>query len=226
MSTSLTKELNKWIKKRKKQKKKQKMNTSTVSFKRTKAKYREYLKSQDWKFKRKKKLSKSKKRCAICGWNEMLDVHHVAYKNWYDVTTGDLRIMCRVCHDLIHKLENEGKIKYKSNNPNSRYGAQKSAVTKYRKQMAPKKKDDIPKQEKHKANEGILTKEIFNAGKSSRGGWGWRQLKLLGVEYPLKKGWKKRIIGTEVGKEKINEFLALKDRHLKNKATYIQQEQE
>lgn len=64
-----------------------------------------------------------------------------------------------------------------------------------------------------------VTEQILEQGKSSKGAWSKRQFHALGIEtkgdgMPLT-GWKKRIIGTNVPDEKIYNFLALKDRHLK-----------
>lgn len=64
----------------------------------------------------------------------------------------------------------------------------------------------------------ILTKELFELGKSSNNGWSEEQLRLFGIEkYLLIKGWKHTIIGKDFPKEVIDRFLALKDAHLKGK---------
>ena len=60
----------------------------------------------------------------------------------------------------------------------------------------------------------ILTNEILEQGKSSNGAWSAKQLNLLGESYPLRQGWKSRILGQDVPVETIEEFLALKDAHL------------
>jgi len=59
----------------------------------------------------------------------------------------------------------------------------------------------------------ILTNDIIKAGASINQGWSLRQIKLLGAK-SFKKGWKWRIIGTNVPKKDIEEFLALKNKHL------------
>jgi len=74
--------------------------------------YKEYLQSDDWKNKRKKKLLK-KRRCAICSETKNLDVHHIFYKNWYDVENSDLRVLCRRCHYKTHDLMNDWTIVFK-----------------------------------------------------------------------------------------------------------------
>ena len=59
----------------------------------------------------------------------------------------------------------------------------------------------------------LVTETILNDGKSRNGGWSMKQLNLLGVNC-LVKGWKRRIIGTDVPKSNIDRFLSLKDAHL------------
>lgn len=72
--------------------------------------YREYLKSDHWKNLKDSKAKKSKKRCAICGVSNRLDLHHVLYRNILDVTLGDLRWLCRECHNTAHECIKRGMI--------------------------------------------------------------------------------------------------------------------
>jgi len=60
----------------------------------------------------------------------------------------------------------------------------------------------------------ILTYKILNTGSSSNGGWSRKQLELLGVQWPLKQGWKAKIIGLDFSDATISEFLALRNSHL------------
>jgi 5-methylcytosine-specific restriction endonuclease McrA len=89
--------------------------------------YREYLKSEDWKEKREKK---NPTRCGICAATENLDIHHIHYRNWTNVEMSDLRVLCRRCHDTYHFLEKAGKIKYTSQSHHSRWAILKHAVKK------------------------------------------------------------------------------------------------
>jgi len=64
--------------------------------------YREvYLLSEHWKGLRRAKLAISPK-CEICGRKTRLDVHHLRYKNIYDVLVEDLQTLCRRCHKKHH----------------------------------------------------------------------------------------------------------------------------
>lgn len=59
----------------------------------------------------------------------------------------------------------------------------------------------------------ILTKEIFNSGRSSNNGFNSKQIKCLGVTYPLRGGWMSEIIGKDFPEEAIRLFLDMKDAH-------------
>jgi 5-methylcytosine-specific restriction endonuclease McrA len=94
--------------------------------------YNDYLKSKDWREKKTSKHNRKgglKKRCAICGSREKLDVHHLSYKKELQaVEQKDLRIFCRRCHYLAHKLFKEGKIVFKNDNHHSRFALTKNAI--------------------------------------------------------------------------------------------------
>lgn len=59
-----------------------------------------YLKSDHWKSLRSRKLLVSP-RCERCPETRGLDVHHVNYRNIFDVES-DLLTLCRDCHDKEH----------------------------------------------------------------------------------------------------------------------------
>lgn len=56
-----------------------------------------------------------------------------------------------------------------------------------------------------------LTDALVKAGFSDIGGVTRKQIELLGVEYPPKAGWVKRLIGTEISLENYESFLSLKN---------------
>lgn len=60
-----------------------------------------YLKSDHWKELRARKISEHPS-CQRCPSTLEPDVHHVNYKNLFDVETSDLLTLCRNCHDLEH----------------------------------------------------------------------------------------------------------------------------
>jgi 5-methylcytosine-specific restriction endonuclease McrA len=60
-----------------------------------------YLKTEHWVELRKEKL-KHNSKCENCGITKTLDVHHINYKNLYDVELADLKTLCRKCHVKEH----------------------------------------------------------------------------------------------------------------------------
>jgi len=68
-----------------------------------------------------------------------------------------------------------------------------------------------------------VTQDILEAGISKNGAWNRDQLEAIlpaneftgPGTWSIRKGWKQRLIGSEVPKYKIDKFLELKDKHLK-----------
>lgn len=64
----------------------------------------------------------------------------------------------------------------------------------------------------------ILTRELIEAGKSTKGAYSEKQVNCFGLTlYKLKSGWIDGLIGIEIDQEKYDKFLSLKDAHLKHK---------
>lgn len=49
----------------------------------------------------------------------------------------------------------------------------------------------------------VITNELIESLKSSKGGWDRKTLAALGVGWPLVRGWKFRIIGKELDRSKL-----------------------
>lgn len=62
----------------------------------------------------------------------------------------------------------------------------------------------------------IFTRELFERGKSSNGGYNDAQIKVLGVNNKIK-GWAKALIGMDISEAAVKEFLELKDAHFKKR---------
>lgn len=64
-----------------------------------------YLRSDEWKQLRLKVLSRDNAHCFICGERSLEnDIHHVFYRaNWKETRASDCFVLCRRCHDEIHK---------------------------------------------------------------------------------------------------------------------------
>lgn len=70
----------------------------------------EYLKSDHWRNLRLEKLAKSYARCFYCLRRDLSnDVHHLNYRNLYNVELDDLVVLCRTCHDKWHRVLDEHK---------------------------------------------------------------------------------------------------------------------
>jgi 5-methylcytosine-specific restriction endonuclease McrA len=62
----------------------------------------------------------------------------------------------------------------------------------------------------------VLTRELFDAGLSERGGTSLRQLAALGLSGGWKTGWKQKIIGKVIKKTAYDEYLSLRDGRPRN----------
>lgn len=61
-----------------------------------------YLRSDHWTQLRAAKLARDP-ACQVCSATSSLDVHHVIYRNIFDVRLTDLLTVCRRCHQGIHE---------------------------------------------------------------------------------------------------------------------------
>ncbi len=59
-----------------------------------------------------------------------------------------------------------------------------------------------------------ITREFMEEGLSKQGGWNRKQIEILGVERPPRKGWRREVEGKDISDEVWNEFLSLKNVHL------------
>ncbi len=55
----------------------------------------------------------------------------------------------------------------------------------------------------------MITEAMINQGKSAKGGWTQEQFKLLGIDWPPQKGWKKRACGKLIEAVDAERFVAL-----------------
>jgi hypothetical protein len=68
----------------------------------SKREYSEYTASEHWRGLRLAKLSQTG-TCERCGAASELQVHHLRYRNLYDVTLADLMVLCHACHLTVHR---------------------------------------------------------------------------------------------------------------------------
>lgn len=66
------------------------------------AEYHAYLKSPQWRAKRKRLIALRCGRCEICRETDGLQLHHLTYARLFDEHDADLAVVCRGCHAAIH----------------------------------------------------------------------------------------------------------------------------
>ncbi len=67
--------------------------------------YKQYLKSGEWKHLRDKKLKQANYTCDGCGEQyRALEVHHTTYDRIGEELLTDLAAFCPICHKKAHKL--------------------------------------------------------------------------------------------------------------------------
>ena len=71
--------------------------------------YAEYLKTPEWKQRRRRALTRAKHKCQLCGASGVeLHVHHNTYENRGAEPACDLIVLCADCHAWFHG-NGEGK---------------------------------------------------------------------------------------------------------------------
>lgn len=71
--------------------------------------YDDYLETEHWKRLRASVLFPAC-LCKICRNKIAVHAHHRVYRNFYDVTPGDLIAVCQLCHSKIHAAIDQGLI--------------------------------------------------------------------------------------------------------------------
>jgi 5-methylcytosine-specific restriction endonuclease McrA len=67
-------------------------------------KYEDYLKTDEWKWKRQFILNFWGRRCALCDSNNSMHVHHRNYKCVGNESITDVIALCGSCHAKFHGL--------------------------------------------------------------------------------------------------------------------------
>lgn len=68
--------------------------------------YQKYLQSPHWNKLKAEKLLVSGSFCNRCLSTDNLEVHHVYYaKSWWTCQLADLEVLCRNCHEQVHKIK-------------------------------------------------------------------------------------------------------------------------
>jgi 5-methylcytosine-specific restriction endonuclease McrA len=67
--------------------------------------YNEYLKSEQWRQKRRLVLKRDNFTCQSCLIKEATEVHHLRYTHVFNEPLFDLTSVCYTCHKLITELD-------------------------------------------------------------------------------------------------------------------------
>ena len=65
--------------------------------------YQDYITSKEWEETRRLIFKKYDYKCAFCGANKNLHVHHITYENLGEEKDGDLVALCSDCHKELHE---------------------------------------------------------------------------------------------------------------------------
>jgi hypothetical protein len=165
----------------------------------TKETYREYLKSEHWQQTRTKKRRRNK-QCGICGATSRLDVHHLTYRQLFNVEQSDLRVLCRTCHDLAHALKDRGVYTFRSTNHLHRWEVVKAAIKANFRLGHPRPRWS-----------GKVTQPWLMYYATPSGAWTAQQMIHLGVTWPPPKGWLHGMIGEAIPEAHALGFQAISD---------------
>lgn len=66
--------------------------------------YGQYLVTDHWKALRFMKMKQAGFKCEKCKSDENIQVHHLRYRDLFDVQLSDLQCLCRNCHQRAHGL--------------------------------------------------------------------------------------------------------------------------
>lgn len=114
-----------------------------------------YLQSFHWYNLREKKFSEVGQSCEICGSQDEIAVHHLRYKEIFDVETSDLQVLCGLHHREAHGM-NPGQKRP------PRRKKTKAEINKARKKAIRRLKDEVRKakqQEKERRKEDRAIKK-------------------------------------------------------------------
>lgn len=71
--------------------------------------YRDYLHTAHWQRKRAAAIQRAGNRCQFCNTAGRLEVHHRTYERLGRERDGDLVVLCRECHGVLHQYRRLAK---------------------------------------------------------------------------------------------------------------------
>jgi len=175
-------------------------------------KYAEYLGSEAWEQKRKQRLAISNWKCAACGSGHQLQVHHLTYERIFNEEMADLLPLCEYHHAAAEELIRAGTLK-RTGNPMALATETVRLVLTYGKQVVkPKQQSNVKPsvQIPRNATAVMLTKQLIHSAGRNGIGFNKVQLAVLGVSWPPRKNWLRKLIGTKISREQWEKFVALR----------------
>ena len=73
-------------------------------------KYEAYLQSEQFDEIRQAVFNRDGHKCVVCGSTNILQAHHLTYRNLYHEPTSDLITLCKTCHSIYHAVEKRREV--------------------------------------------------------------------------------------------------------------------
>lgn len=66
--------------------------------------YEDYIRSPEWRARKRAFYSRYPKRCAICGAERRIELHHITYRRLCEELDDDLLPLCKTHHRELHEF--------------------------------------------------------------------------------------------------------------------------
>ena len=67
--------------------------------------YEAYLETEQFDNIRQAVFNRDGRKCVVCGSTDILQAHHLTYRNVYNEPTQDLITLCKTCHSIFHAVD-------------------------------------------------------------------------------------------------------------------------
>jgi len=141
-----------------------------------------YLNSQHWSDLKLSKFAQVGRKCEVCGDDRQIEVHHERYRHLYDVTPADLKVLCHTHHEAIHT---------------KRLASIKKKKTKKKRSKPVRKPNE----------QVVLTAKLLHDAATLGHGFNAKQLHVMGLGWPPKKGWLKNLVGKSIKTSQYAKFI-------------------
>ena len=169
--------------------------------------YNDYLNTDYWKAVAGAVKARANWKCQVCNSPLDLNAHHRTYDHRGDELNhlSDLICLCRRCHAVFHG---------KDAAPAPVAPTPAPYVNKQRERLARKKEQKAARHVyDHEADmpgqwwDGVLTRELIFRMATKCGAFTNATLRAVGVDFPLKSGWRTRLEGKKVSRDQYKAAL-------------------